>query len=446
MTGMSEYVSGRVGDEVEPDDDPATEPNGPEATGTLDATAQPTPDVIDRPALSAADLVRFDPHWCLFWGRMVLGSQLDVWFPYLKRSRHRFVVMGTTGVRPADQDRLAALPNVLVLQSNEHALEWLGRCQRFEGYLYVSTAQENWVNINRQRRKSHIFIGHGESAKGGSGSRTASIYDATFVADYGVVRRYPRAIRRWVGSGALAIGAPVVEGVRKDPRPPPTKVRTILYAPTWESKLEGGDYTSLDTVAPLLLDLLPALTARGTEVIVRPHPWTGRRAPELKASVQALYDAGAVAEPSKIGAMERADVLIGDVSGMTAEFLLTGRPAIMPITVKLTRREKDPDWLSVEYPWVYRWDPSRVGLLDLLATIEATDPLRRRRAAEASRKFRHHRSLEDAVRTFDLALDVIRWRRTPVPLRYPFEARLLLSRLRRPGTRHPEARPADEIG
>ncbi len=194
-------------------------------------------------------------------------------------------------------------------------------------------------------------------------------------------------------------------------------------------------------MAPLLLDLLPALTARGTEVIVRPHPWTGRRLPELKASVQALYDAGAVAEPSKTAAIERADVLIGDVSGMTAEFLLTGRPAIMPVTAKLTRREKDSDWLAVEYPWVYRWDPSRESLLDLLATIEATDPLRRRRAAEASRKYRHHRSLADAVRTFDLALDVIGWRRTPVPLRYPFEARLLLSRLRGRRGQDPEAGP-----
>ena len=338
--------------------------------------------------------------------------------------------MGETGIHPSDRERLAALSNVMVLDAYEATLDRLGRCQHFEGFLYVSTVPGNFVNVNRQRRRLHVFIGHGESAKGGSGSRTASIYDATFVSDYGVVRRYPRAIRRWVRSGALAIGAPVVEGIRRSPRSSPTAVRTILYAPTWEAKFERGDYTSLDSVAPVLLDLLPTLRSRGIELTVRPHPWTGRRLPELLSTVEALYDAGAIAEPSKTGAIERADVLIGDVSGMTAEFLLTGRPAILPVTAKLRRHHEDNAWLDVEYPWVYRWDLARDGLLDLLTTIETTDPLRRRRDAVVRRKYRHHRSLEDAVRTFDLALDVVRWRRTPVPLRYPFEAKLLLGRFR----------------
>ena len=375
--------------------------------------------------------MRFDPHWCLFWGGDLMSSQLDVWLPYLKLSRHRFAVVSSRTIGAEDRDRLSALPNAMVVEPYDQALEWLGRCEHLDGFLYISSRPENFVVVNRQRRKLHVFIGHGESGKGGSGSRTGSLYDSVFVADYGVVRRFPRAIRRWVASGACATGAPIVEGIHKDPRPRTKGVRTILYAPTWESGLERGDYTSLDAVAPVLVDLLPRLTARGIQVIVRPHPWTGRRLPELTTRLEELCDAGAVTAPGKTEAFDRADVLIGDVSGVTAEFLLTGRAAIMPMTRKLSDRDKDADWLDVEYPWVYRWDVTAEGLLALLATIETTDPMRSRRAAEAKKKYRHHRSLDDAVRTFDIALSCVSWRKTPIPVRIPFEAKLLLARLRR---------------
>jgi hypothetical protein len=275
--GMMLVGTALVADNHEPSDD-----DGP--TAMIAATeGEPRPD--SHPSLTGDDVVRFDPHWCLFWGGSLMSSQLDVWYPYLKRSRHRFAVMANGGIRVEDRDRLAALPNVIVVGPFEQALEWLGRSRHLAGFLYVSTLPVNFDIVNRQRRRLHVFIGHGESGKGGSGSRTGSLYDSVFVADYAVVRRFPRAIRRWVAGGACATGAPIVEGIHKDPGTRSKHVRTILYAPTWESGLERGDYTSLDVVAPVLLDLLPQLNARGIEVIVRSHPWTGRRLPELKAVI-----------------------------------------------------------------------------------------------------------------------------------------------------------------
>jgi CDP-glycerol glycerophosphotransferase (TagB/SpsB family) len=133
----------------------------------------------------------------------------------------------------------------------------------------------------------------------------------------------------------------------------------------------------------------------------------------------------------KTEAFERADVLISDISGVTAEFLLTEKPSVLPVMPKLAERNRGAAWLDVEYPWVYRWDADGEDLLALLATIETRDPLRGRRSASARRKFRHHRSIDDAVRTFDIALSTLRWRKWPIPLRVPLESKLLLSRLRR---------------
>ena len=184
-------------------------------------------------------------------------------------------------------------------------------------------------------------------------------------------------------------------------------------------------------MTPVLRQLLPQLAARGIEVLIRPHPVTGARLPELRDMLAELREAGVVFDVSKAEAFERADVLISDISGVTAEFLLTEKPSIMPIVPKLADLGRDAAWLDVEYPWVYHWDATADGLLAVLGEIETRDPLRARRASAARKKFRHHRSIEDAVRTFDLALGALRWRNLPIPLRLPYEAKRLGSRLRR---------------
>ena len=228
--------------------------------------------------------------------------------------------------------------------------------------------------------------------------------------------------------GACAIGTVLVEGVLKDPWDRPRPVRTILYAPTWETYSDAGDFTSLDVVGPQLVALLPELTRQGIRVILRPHPATGLRRPDLRATGDVLYAAGAEPGVDKADAFQRADILISDVSGVMAEFLFTEKPSVIPVTSRLARKHPDSSWLDHEDPWVYRWpmtgvdapDPGRPGdtlggtaLGQLLDTIGATDPLRARRAKAASQMFRGHRSLEDSVRTFDVALDTaarLRWR------------------------------------
>ncbi|MFL5643984.1 MAG: SRPBCC domain-containing protein [Chloroflexota bacterium] len=376
------------------------------------------------------DVIRFDPNWCMFWASRVSSSQLDIWIPYLRRSGNRFAIMTPDDIRPADREKIARLANTIVVEPYVQGIEWLRACRGFRGYLYVGTQSDNFLTVNRHPRQAHVWIGHGESGKGASGFRTGSLYDSIFVADYSVVRRFPRSIRPWVWRGAIAIGTAVVEGVRRDAwSSDHRKVRTVLYAPTWEGS-PGDDYTSLDVVAPVLRGLVPELSARHIEVLVRPHPATGKRLPELTLFVEELRTAGLVASISKAEAFERADVLISDVSGVTAEFLMTEKPSIMPIVPKLTKLRPDSAWLDTEYPWVYRWDATADGLLALLGIIETGDPLRSRRARDARRKFRHHRSIDDAVRSFDAALSTLWWRSIPLPLRFPYEIKLLVSRLR----------------
>lgn len=441
MTEGHRLSAGEVSGDPSPGPGTGTEPPTRTTPGApaVDATV---PDA-ERPALSFDDLDRFRPDWCLFWGKHVRNSQLAIWIPYLRRSRYRYAVMASEDrIRDHDRELIASLPNVMFVEPFSEAVVWFKTIPGFRGFLYIGTQLENFVTVNRVGRRVHIYIGHGESGKATSGYRTGSLYDSIFVAHYSAVGRFPRVIRRWVWSGACAIGTVLVEGVRKDPWTRPRPVRTILYAPTWESYSVRGDFTSLDVVGPLLTEAMPALAERGIRVILRPHPATGLRRPELRDIRDALYAAGAESGVGKTEAFERADVLISDVSGVTAEFLFTEKPAIIPVTPRLLERHPDAGWLDGEYPWVYRWQmadgdgasPAIESLLGLLRTIEASDPRRDRRAKAARYMFRGHRSLEDAVRTFDLALATAgtrRWRIYGVPLRIPFEAKRLLGRTRR---------------
>jgi hypothetical protein len=379
-------------------------------------------------------LVAFEPQWCVFWAHHVRSSQLAIWLPYLRRSRYRYVIMASADVF-ADNVRaaIAGLPNVAIVEPFAEARTWLRQVPGFRGVLYIVSQPDNMALLG-MRRASHVWLGHGESGKKANAHRTASVYDSVFVADYAAVDRYQQAIRRWVASGACAIGTPMVDGIRADPWTTPRAIRTILYAPTWEGRAPTTDYGSMDSAGPALLAALPALTERGVRVVLRPHPGTGSRRPELRGILAALVDAGAVRGTDKAQDFTDADVIISDISGVTSEFLFTRKPAIMPVSGRLIEVMKGERRIEAEYPWVYRWHVEGEDLLTRLAALEGADPLRRARERAARRTFRDHRSIEDAVRTFDLALSVTRWRRRRIGVRRAFEAKRLLARLRPPST------------
>ncbi len=292
-----------------------------------------------------------------------------------------------------DLEKIAALPNVMVVAPFALAIDWLRALPRFRGFLYIGSQPENFRTVNHLGHKTHVYIGHGESGKGTSGYRTGSLYDAVLVASYGAVGQFPRVIRRFVWGGAMAIGTSLVEGIHKDVWTEPRPVRTILYAPTWESYSERGDYTSLDDVAPVLTRLMPTLTERGIQVIFRPHLGTGLRRPGLRALRDALYAAGAEADVSKADAFARADVLISDVSGVTAEFLFTEKPTILPVTANLASPDRGPAWLDAEYPWVYRWQTTASGPTTNAVPTPARRPGRdsgRRRGRDSGRRPGRH--------------------------------------------------------
>ena len=378
-----------------------------------------------------ASLLAHDPQWVVFWAGHVRSGQFAIWAPYLRRTRYRTLI-ACNGRRPIPDDVMAevqTMPRSAVALAEPFAeiVAWLERLPDLRGFLYVGSYHQNAELMDAFPDATHVWIGHGESAKKANRHRTATVYDSVFVADYAAVRRYRRRPRGWISAGACAIGVPVVEGLRADPGTAPRPVRTILYAPTWEGGTERSDYGSLPVVAPALAAALPTLRARGVEVIVRPHPSSGHRLADRTGLVDELLAAGAVTEPDKAASMTRADVLIGDVSGLTSEFLFTRKPVLLPVWPRLDAL-LGPGTREREYPFAYPWDPEQEPLLDRLSALERDDPLARVRDATAERIFRGHRTVDEAVDTFDLALACARERGGWLSVRRTFELRRRIAR------------------
>ena len=192
------------------------------------------------------------------------------------------------------------------------------------------------------------------------------------------------------------------------------------------------------------------LRDHGVSVIVRAHPGTGQRDPAYRAMVDELFAAGAARPGPKADDLAAADIMLSDVSGVTAEWLFTEKPVIMPITRNATGRGRDAAMLAGEYPWTYQWNVAGEDLVGMLDGLATSDPLRARRATLAREMYRGHNDLDEAARTFDTALSCADRRERRIGVHLAFEMRVrsrfgrpILKRLgktRRPRRRHAAVR------
>jgi hypothetical protein len=184
---------------------------------------------------------------------------------------------------------------------------------------------------------AHVYLGHGDSDKGGSASNQLKAYDYAFVAgDAGVDRI--RETLTWYDADArtLKVGRPQLDlpaaGVpHETPRPP----SRVLYAPTWEGAQPSVRYGSVTSHGPALVR---SLLDDGLDVVYRPHPRSGANDSRVREADLALrrlvtghpggrgrVDAGR----PLTDALHDADLLVTDISSLAMEWL----PSLKPLVV-----------------------------------------------------------------------------------------------------------------
>jgi hypothetical protein len=268
--------------------------------------------------------------------------QLTQWLPVLENhpADLKFGIVVRSKMVFEQLQAITKLPLALVPTFAQ--LMELYRLSPFTAVLYVNNGVANFQSLSVPELV-HIHVNHGESDKICMVSNQVKAYDRVFVAGEAAVRRHRAALSEFNESLLIRVGRPQLDVERK-PVLPPSEMRTILYAPTWEGEDEANNYTSMETIGEQIV--LAALAQDDVRVIYKPHPRIigskdARIADNHNKIVNALTKAAKL-QPAAghqtmlshdiLAIFPSVDLLITDVSSVGLDFLYLRPEAAMILT------------------------------------------------------------------------------------------------------------------
>jgi hypothetical protein len=292
--------------------------------------------------------------------------QLRQWIQPLQRlSRmHSVGVLYTSNF--ADEELWGKGLQAFRVEGQEGIAEFLAD-QKPRVLLYPNQNAKNFFAL-RYNFGLHVWVSHGESDKAYMFQNTLKRYDFYFGAGQAAVDRVARNIQNYNLERIKLIGRPQIKDllpVPSDYEKAPSRVKSVLYAPTWEGVTRATRYSSIDSHG---VEIVERLIGLGYQVVYRPHPLSGSRdatIAEADANIRALLKAQNGNKSSKVRhyvdnstfgwQLNELDLMITDVSAVAYDWLVTGKP------------------LLITKPTDSRALISNVALLDSLTTVAKQD-------------------------------------------------------------------------
>lgn len=187
--------------------------------------------------------------------------------------------------------------------------------------LFSNNSAKN-LHVLRMPGITQVFINHGDSDKPASVNPFAKAYDRVWVAGPAGRDRYRRAGVGVRDEDITEVGRPQLEDISADLPAAPGRLRTVLYAPTWEG---WGEEVANTSLAKMGLRLVTALLQCDPQVrlIYKPHPLTGGRAARLRRAHQAIVARIEAAnrarpagpDPQAAGELRRIEARLRELTG-----------------------------------------------------------------------------------------------------------------------------------
>lgn len=220
--------------------------------------------------------------------------------------------------------------------------------------LYVNNGVSNFQSLSFAPAV-HVHINHGESDKLSMVSNQAKAYDKVFTAGPAAGHRHRKALFDFDEAHLVEVGRPQLD-LEHAPSLPPSTLRTILYAPTWEGENDSNNYTSVDCYGPAIVQAV--LAEPNTRLVYKPHPRiAGSKHAEMAENheriLQLINEANSAGGPHIISTegdiltmFEQTDLMITDISsvGLDYLYLRSEKPLL------LTDRRTDRASLVAESP------------------------------------------------------------------------------------------------
>lgn len=343
----------------------------------------------------------FDPHFTMVWTEIMTYAHLTIWLPYLNRSKYRFSIVcpSMKGKKRAEVglERTPFFP----LNEGFNSMSFPLVGDSLASFFFIKNTRKNFPLFEKYPGHMITHIHHGDSDKFGSSTMMATKFDYLIVADRNAINRFLSAGVPVDESKFLPVGGPVIPGVEY--RPDGSSFKNILYAPTFEGANDKANFSSLVRAGNEINAF--AKDVGGKQFVFRGHHSIGTRLEEYK---QASADLAPYSQKewTKAEQFNWADILIADISGVTSEFLFTGKPVIIPAA---EHDEKIITQLSSSgaVKFLYLWDYTKTSLKEMIESIANGDPLRQERLARRESLYGLSQSIEDAVEVFDRQLTTI---------------------------------------
>ncbi|MFC1409022.1 hypothetical protein ACEZCY_12015 [Streptacidiphilus sp. N1-12] len=204
-----------------------------------------------------------------FAGTRTSGYQLNMWLETLARLDGRTMIL-LSNRHTMEELAPTSLPVVCIPVGAELMnLDW----SSVKVVFYAANVGAS-IQTMRLPTARHVFIGHGDSDKLASVNPFSRVYDEIWTAGRAGVDRYAQAQVGVREEALVEVGRPQLGRIQHGPRG--GGVRTVLYAPTWESWTEDPGNTSLGVAGEKIVAKLLA-SPEPLRVLYRPHPFTGLR-------------------------------------------------------------------------------------------------------------------------------------------------------------------------
>ena len=325
-------------------------------------------------------LAAYRPDFYIHWDAAPESSQqVLMWLPFLERvgARYAILVRNPRSLEPMSQHTKAPVVLVPNIASVDAAI-----VPSLKAIFYVNNGMKNAHSV-RFHELTHVQLLHGDSEKASSFNPITAMFDRIFVAGQAAIDRYKNNNIDIPAEKFRIVGRPQVENISVV-RTPIAAIanKTVLYAPTWTGAYNDTNHCSLEIADRILT----ALLARGVTVIMRHHPLTttNNQAAEHLAEAERILarDRAATGRRHIWGAqagegqfvdwVNRADVMIADISSVVSDFLFSEKP--FAVTDMLGARDE----LLAQAPIVrgsYVVDADAGNINDVLDHLLGDDPL-----------------------------------------------------------------------
>lgn len=283
--------------------------------------------------------------------------QIAMWVKHFDavHKEYVYIVRRADLIAPLQSQLDTAGSSAKILLAKTHAeLELIAQLPTLSAVLYVNNTARN-SDMVRFAHLKHALLMHGDSEKSASFNPVAGMFTKIFVAGKAGADRYGKNGVDIDAKKFVIVGRPQLEGMHVVSQA--TAGNKVLVAPTWGGSSTGMTLTSI-SLAPRIVD---ELISQKAIVIFRPHPFSYRNENDKKIihQVHALLKAdekangtqhvyGEAAESiSATEAINLADAMISDMSGIVSDWLFSLKPFLllnMDLDEKEFRKRYDIAW------------------------------------------------------------------------------------------------------